>query len=109
VTRAPDISRRGGELLLRALEQHELVIAAAATDDLPSDLLSSLLNSGALERHTASRAALVADDDGARERWRWLGHQYLKIGGRVVYRLADIEAYEATQVHASTSHPLRAG
>jgi hypothetical protein len=39
---------------------------AAATDNLPPDLLSSLLNSGALERHTASRAALVADDDGAR-------------------------------------------
>ena len=66
VTRAPDISRRGGELLLRALEQHEPVIAAAATDNLPPDLLSSLLNSGALERHTASRAALVADDDDAR-------------------------------------------
>jgi hypothetical protein len=66
VTRAPDISRRGGELLLRALEQHEPVIAVAATDNLPPDLLSSLLNSGALKRHTASRAALVADDDDAR-------------------------------------------
>ena len=34
------------------------------------------------------------------ERWRWLGKgpQYLKIGGRVVYRLADIEAYEAADV-----------
>lgn len=30
------------------------------------------------------------------ERWRWLGTgpRYLKIGGRVVYRLADIEEYE---------------
>ncbi len=30
------------------------------------------------------------------ERWRWLGQgpRYLKIGGRVVYRLEDIEAYE---------------
>jgi hypothetical protein len=30
------------------------------------------------------------------ERWRWLhqGPQYLKIGGRVVYRLDDVEAYE---------------
>ena len=28
------------------------------------------------------------------ERWRWLqeGPQFLKIGGRVVYRLADVEA-----------------
>lgn len=44
------------------------------------------------------------------ERWRWLGQgpQYLKIGGRVVYRPADIEAYEAAQLHESTSHPLRA-
>lgn len=35
------------------------------------------------------------------ERWRWLGQgpQYLKIGGRVVYRLDDVEAYEAQQVH----------
>jgi hypothetical protein len=33
------------------------------------------------------------------ERWRWLnqGPAYLKIGGRVVYRLDDIEAYEAQQ------------
>jgi hypothetical protein len=32
----------------------------------------------------------------------------LKVGGRVVYRLADIEAYEAAQLHESTSHSLRA-
>jgi len=33
------------------------------------------------------------------ERWRWLGQgpRYLKIGGRVVYRLEDVEAHE----HAS--------
>ena len=33
------------------------------------------------------------------ERWRWQGQgpQYLKIGGRVVYRLADIEVFEANQ------------
>jgi hypothetical protein len=44
------------------------------------------------------------------ERWRWLGQgpRYPKIGGRVVYRLDDIEAYEAAQLHESTSHPLRA-
>ena len=34
------------------------------------------------------------------ERWRWqgIGPRYLKIGGRVVYRLVDIEDYEATHV-----------
>jgi predicted site-specific integrase-resolvase len=31
------------------------------------------------------------------ERWRWIGDgpRYLKLGGRVVYRLEDIEAYES--------------
>lgn len=37
------------------------------------------------------------------ERWRWVGAgpRYLKIGGRVVYRLEDIEEFEA----ASLSRP----
>lgn len=44
------------------------------------------------------------------ERWRWLGEgpAYLKIGGRVVYRLEDVEAYEAENLRASTSAPLGA-
>lgn len=35
------------------------------------------------------------------ERWRWLGEgpAYLKIGGRVVYRLEDVEHYEAENLH----------
>ena len=39
------------------------------------------------------------------ERWRWIGEgpAYLKIGGRVVYRLEDIERYEAENLRASTS------
>lgn len=34
------------------------------------------------------------------ERWRWLrkGPPYLKLGGRVAYRVEDIEAFEATQL-----------
>ena len=44
------------------------------------------------------------------ERWRWLGQgpRHLKIGGRVVYKLDDIEAFEADSVRTSTSagiHP----
>jgi hypothetical protein len=33
------------------------------------------------------------------ERWRWQkqGPEYLKIGGKVAYALADIEAFEAAQ------------
>jgi hypothetical protein len=39
------------------------------------------------------------------ERWRWMGigPRFLKVGGRVVYRLEDIEAYEAEQIRASTA------
>ena len=35
------------------------------------------------------------------ERWRWLnqGPRYLKIGGRVVYRLEDVEAFEREVAH----------
>ena len=37
------------------------------------------------------------------ERWRWLkeGPRYLKIGGRVVYRLEDVEQFETAQLHLS--------
>lgn len=37
------------------------------------------------------------------EGWRWLGAgpQYLKIGGRVVYRLEDIEAFEAEMLRGA--------
>ena len=39
------------------------------------------------------------------ERWRWIGEGpvFIKIGGRVVYRLEDIEAYEATRECTSTA------
>lgn len=41
------------------------------------------------------------------ERWRAIGWGpcFLKIGGRVVYRLEDIEAYERQHMRASTSEP----
>jgi hypothetical protein len=44
------------------------------------------------------------------ERWRWLktGPRYLKIGGRVVYRLEDIEAYEAERMREHAPSPLHA-
>ena len=39
------------------------------------------------------------------ERWRWTGEgpRYVKLGGRVVYRLQDIEEYEVGQLRDSTS------
>jgi predicted site-specific integrase-resolvase len=38
------------------------------------------------------------------ERWRWMGQgpRFLKAGGRVVYRVEDIEAFEAAQMRTST-------
>ncbi len=38
------------------------------------------------------------------ERWRWLGEgpRYLKLGGRIVYRLEDIQAFEEQQLRQVT-------
>jgi hypothetical protein len=35
------------------------------------------------------------------ERWRWQGRgpQYLKVGGAVLYRAADVAAFEASRLH----------
>lgn len=37
------------------------------------------------------------------ERWRWMseGPSYLKIGGRVLYRIEDIEKFELAVLHAT--------
>jgi Helix-turn-helix domain len=42
------------------------------------------------------------------EQWRWQGRgpRYLKIGGRVVYRLADVEAFEAASIRVNTTGPI---
>jgi predicted site-specific integrase-resolvase len=39
------------------------------------------------------------------ERWRWTGEgpQFIKLGGRVVYRLEDVEAFEAAQSRHNTA------
>lgn len=39
------------------------------------------------------------------ERWRWTGEGpcFVKLGGRVLYRLEDIEAFEQAKVRTSTS------
>lgn len=40
------------------------------------------------------------------ERWRWTGEgpRFIKLGGRVAYRLCDIEEYEQAMIRSSTSH-----
>ncbi len=44
------------------------------------------------------------------ERWRWVGKgpAYLKVGGRVLYRLEDIEAHEQAQLRQSTANVVQA-
>ena len=39
------------------------------------------------------------------ERWRWVGQgpKFLKLGGRIAYRVQDVEEYEAGRLRASTS------
>lgn len=41
------------------------------------------------------------------ERWRWTGTgpRFLKVGGRVIYRLADVEAYERDQLREKAATP----
>jgi predicted site-specific integrase-resolvase len=45
------------------------------------------------------------------ERWRWAGEgpAYMKIGGRVVYRLEDIVAFERGQIQDTVDAQPRAG
>jgi hypothetical protein len=45
------------------------------------------------------------------ERWRWLGQgpRFMKLGGRVAYRLEDIEAFEAEQLRQITPRRSKTG
>ncbi len=44
------------------------------------------------------------------ERWRWLnqGPAFLKLVGRIAYRIEDIEAFETAQLHAGGTAPADA-
>jgi len=39
------------------------------------------------------------------ERWRWLrqGPVYFKLGGKVAYRVTDIEQFEGANIHLASS------
>jgi len=43
------------------------------------------------------------------ERWRWTGDgpRYIKLKGRVAYREADVEAFEAERLMESTQRPVQ--
>jgi hypothetical protein len=38
------------------------------------------------------------------ERWRWVGRgpRFLKVGGRCLYRVKDVEAFEGEQLRSAT-------
>jgi hypothetical protein len=42
------------------------------------------------------------------ERWRWTGEgpRYIKLVGRIVYRLEDVERFEHSRLYDSTKHPV---
>ena len=42
------------------------------------------------------------------EQWRWQGRgpRFLKLGGRVIYRLSDVERFEADNLHCNTIGPI---
>jgi hypothetical protein len=44
------------------------------------------------------------------ERWRWAGEgpRFLKVSGKVLYRIEDIEAFEAAHVRSSTDESAAA-
>jgi hypothetical protein len=73
----------------RSAEQPQIVGAGVSTKHLNQRELAERL-------HISPRTL---------ERWRWVGEgpRFLKIGGRVVYRLQDIERYEAEQLRDSTT------
>lgn len=43
------------------------------------------------------------------ERWRWagIGPLFIKLGGQVVYRLKDVEVFEAEQIRQATPNVTR--
>lgn len=45
------------------------------------------------------------------ERWRWTGDgpRYIKLKGRVAYRLADVESFEADRLMESTQQRAPTG
>ena len=70
---------------------------AAEPAGFPSETLRHLTQLDLARRWRISARTL--------ERWRWLkqGPAYLKLGGHVVYRIGDVEAYEAEQRRSSSA------
>ncbi len=57
-----------------------------------------------LDQNELSRRWTISSRTLERWRWRHEGPAYLKIGGRVAYRLEDVEAYEAKRIQVVQDH-----
>lgn len=64
MNKAASLSRRGGELLLRLLEQSRPVITAAALEELLPDARFTLIDLGPVEGHGTAPSAIVVSDEG---------------------------------------------
>ncbi len=95
--------------ILRAHDQAHQPNAEGNLDSIFFSRLGPLADDFAKEENTKMSDTCLNQIDLARrwrisprtlERWRWLrqGPRYLKLGGRVLYRVADIEAYEQSIV-----------
>jgi hypothetical protein len=77
------------------------------SDDMTSTEIAAVLVPDTVLRHLNQRD--LADrwrmSGRTLERWRLLrqGPPFLKLGGRVVYRIEDIEAFEAAQLEATST------
>lgn len=123
-------SGRGGSVSRAAIYQDQFV-SEAASYDFPDrcysvcplsvrSLKSEATRNGARgeEPQSGKMERLTERELAARWRvsvrtlqnWRWIGRgpRFLKIGARVLYPIAEIEAFEAAQVHQSTVGPIAA-
>lgn len=62
-----------------------------------------------LDSHQLARRWRITEDTVIRWRVKGLGPPYLKIQGRILYRIEDVEAYEAESLRISPSERICIG
>ena len=80
-----------------AIQSDDMTSTEAAVPPVPDTILRHLNQRDLADRWRMSVRTL--------ERWRLSrqGPPFLKLGGRVVYRIVDIEAFEAAQLEATST------
>jgi hypothetical protein len=75
----------------------EAVRQRVASSVIPDDPRANL------DEYQAAKRLGVSVHKLRRDRWAGGGVPFLKIGGRIVYRSGDIDAYETSRIRKSTS------